>query len=73
MNKNTNLIELFIELNDQIYFEGYTSSMAMEDPAKYEFELAEFMSNYIEPKIKRISNYQTPIKTVSNQFQLFSN
>jgi len=39
-------LEIFIDLMDQIYYPGYTESLAESDPEKYNFELNEFLENY---------------------------
>lgn len=40
------MLELFIELTDQLFWEGYTERLAQEQPAKFQMELAEFMNCY---------------------------
>jgi hypothetical protein len=40
------MLELFIELTNQIFWEGYAHQLALEQPALYQYELAEFISNY---------------------------
>lgn len=41
-----NLVELFIEFLDQIYYPGYALGLAGSDPEKYNWEFAEFANNY---------------------------
>ena len=40
------MLELFIELTNQIFWEGYAQQLAQEQPALYQYELAEFIQNY---------------------------
>jgi hypothetical protein len=40
------MLELFIELTNQIFGEGYAQQLAQEQPALYQYELAEFINNY---------------------------
>ena len=36
----------FIELLDQLYWDGYAAQLAAENPAKFTFELNEFLNTY---------------------------
>jgi hypothetical protein len=40
------MIEAFVELMDQLYYEGYTSLLESDDPERFNFELNEFLNNY---------------------------
>jgi len=40
------MIEVFVELMDQLYYEGYTSQLASDDPERFNFELNDFLNNY---------------------------
>ena len=40
------MYELFIELLNQIFWEGYAEQLAQENPAVFQMELTEFMNNY---------------------------
>jgi hypothetical protein len=40
------MIELFIELTNQIFGEGYAERLATDQPAVFQMELAEFMNCY---------------------------
>ena len=40
------MYELFIELLDQLFWEGYAEQLAQENPAAFNMELAEFIDNY---------------------------
>jgi hypothetical protein len=40
-----NLLELFIEFIDDIYFTGYAQQISQEDPEKFSFEYEEFVSS----------------------------
>ena len=40
------MYELFIELLNQIFWEGYAEQLAHDNPAEFQMELAEFMNNY---------------------------
>jgi len=44
--KRETMIELFIELTDQIFWEGYAEQLAGENPAIFQQELNEFMNSY---------------------------
>ena len=40
------MYEQFIELTDQIFWEGYAETLAKENPARFQYELAEFLNAY---------------------------
>lgn len=40
------MIELFIELTDQLFWEGYAEQLAKENPAVFQQEFIEFMDSY---------------------------
>ncbi|MDB5144567.1 MAG: hypothetical protein JWQ66_3280 [Mucilaginibacter sp.] len=40
------MIELFIELTNQIFWEGYAETLAKNNPAVFQMELAEFANSY---------------------------
>ena len=40
------IIEIFIELTNQIFWEGYAEQLAKDNPAGFQMELAEFMNCY---------------------------
>ncbi len=40
------MLELFIELTNQIFWDGYAQQLAKENPAVFNMELAEFMNLY---------------------------
>ena len=40
------MIELFIELTNQIFWEGYAEQLAIDNPAVFQMELAEFSDCY---------------------------
>lgn len=44
--KRDTMIELFIELTDQIFWEGYAEQLAGENPAIFQQELNEFTKSY---------------------------
>lgn len=44
--KRDTMIELFTELTDQIFWEGYAEQLAGENPAIFQQELNEFMNSY---------------------------
>lgn len=39
-------IEVFINLMDVLYWEGYAKQLSAENPAKFRFEFEEFLNNY---------------------------
>ena len=39
-------LEIFIELTNQIFWEGYAGQLAINEPARFQMELAEFMNAY---------------------------
>jgi hypothetical protein len=44
---NTNaMYELFIELTDQLFYEGYAEQLAQSDPQKFQFEFNDFLNTY---------------------------
>jgi hypothetical protein len=40
------MYEQFIELTDQIFWEGYAEQLAKENPARFQYEFAEFLNAY---------------------------
>jgi hypothetical protein len=40
-----NLLELFIEFIDDIYFPGYAEQISEDDPEKFSFEYSEFVAS----------------------------
>ncbi len=40
------MYQLFIELTDQIFWEGYAEQLAAEQPAVFQYEFNEFMNAY---------------------------
>lgn len=40
------MYELFIELLNQIFWDGYAEQLAKTNPAVFEYEYAEFMNSY---------------------------
>ena len=40
------MLELFIELTNQIFWEGYAQQLAIENPAVFNSELNDFINNY---------------------------
>jgi len=43
MNAN---IDLFIELTNSIYWEGYAEQLSRENPARFKMELTDFYNTY---------------------------
>jgi hypothetical protein len=40
------MYEQFIELTNQLYWDGYAEYLAKEDPERFQFELNDFMNLY---------------------------
>ena len=40
------MLELFIELTNQIFWEGYAQQLAIENPEAFQIELTDFLINY---------------------------
>jgi hypothetical protein len=40
------MYEQFIELTDQIFWEGYAEQLAKEDPERFAQEITEFLNTY---------------------------
>ena len=40
------MIELFIELTNQIFWDGYAQQLAMENPAGFQAEFNDFINSY---------------------------
>jgi hypothetical protein len=40
------MYEQFIELTNQIFWEGYAEQLAQENPARFQYELTEFLNAY---------------------------
>jgi len=45
-NIGIKMYELFIELTNQIFWDGYAEQLAKENPAVFQFELSEFANAY---------------------------
>ncbi len=39
-------MKLFVEMNDQIFYEGYTETLSISDPSRFEFEWKEFLQMF---------------------------
>jgi hypothetical protein len=46
--KSKAMIELFTELTNHIFWDGYAQQLAIENPAGFQAELAEFINSYNE-------------------------
>ena len=42
--KEQSIVEIFTEMMDQIYYEGYTQDLIDSDPKKFDWELKEFQA-----------------------------
>jgi len=40
------MIDLFIALTDQLFWEGYAQQLAKENPEAFQFEYNDFLNNY---------------------------
>jgi hypothetical protein len=40
------MLEIFIELTNQIFWPGYAEQLAIDNPAGFQMELAEFINCY---------------------------
>ncbi len=40
------MVEQFIELTNQIFWEGYAETLAQDNPERFQLELNEFLNNY---------------------------
>jgi hypothetical protein len=40
------MLEIFIELIDQIFWDGYAQQLATENPAVFQLEFNEFLNTY---------------------------
>jgi hypothetical protein len=40
------MLELFIELTNQIFWDGYAQQLAIESPAVFNYEFNDFINNY---------------------------
>lgn len=45
-NTGIKMYELFIELLNQIFWEGYAEQLAQTNPAAFQMEYAEFLNSY---------------------------
>lgn len=41
------MIDLFIEVTDQLFWQGYTEQLSKDDPQRFRMELNDFLNNYI--------------------------
>jgi hypothetical protein len=44
--KAKTMLELFIELTNQIFWDGYAQQLAIENPEAFKIELTEFINSY---------------------------
>jgi hypothetical protein len=40
------MYDLFIELTDQLFYEGYAEQLAKTDPQAFQFEFNDFLNTY---------------------------
>jgi hypothetical protein len=40
------MLEIFIEITNQLFWEGYAEQLAKENPAGFQLELAQFINDY---------------------------
>jgi hypothetical protein len=40
------MLEIFIELTNQIFWDGYAQELAKSNPAGFDFEFNEFLNSY---------------------------
>lgn len=40
------MYDLFVELTNQLFWDGYAEQLATEDPQRFNFELNDFFNNY---------------------------
>jgi hypothetical protein len=40
------MYEQFIELTNQIFWEGYAENLAQDNPARFQLELSDFLNTY---------------------------
>jgi len=40
------MIEIFIELTNQIFWDGYAQQLAQENPEGFQYEFNEFLNSY---------------------------
>ena len=40
------MIDLFIEVTDQLFWQGYTEQLSKDDPQRFSMELNDFLNNY---------------------------
>ncbi|GAA4919998.1 hypothetical protein [Mucilaginibacter defluvii] len=40
------MYEQFIELTDQIFWEGYAEQLAQENPSQFQMEFSDFLNTY---------------------------
>jgi hypothetical protein len=48
--KEQSIVEIFTEMMDQIYYEGYTEDLIASDPMKFDWELKEFQALFSSKK-----------------------
>ncbi|WP_162847143.1 hypothetical protein [Mucilaginibacter gracilis] len=40
------MLEIFIELTNQIFWDGYAQQLATDSPAVFQYEFNDFLNNY---------------------------
>ncbi|EHQ24638.1 hypothetical protein [Mucilaginibacter paludis] len=48
------MYELFIELTDQLFYEGYAEQLAHSDPQAFQFEFNDFLNTYSNEMVLRM-------------------
>ena len=46
ITQEQSIVEIFSEMMDQIYYEGYTEDLIASDPMKFDWELKEFQAQF---------------------------
>jgi len=47
------MLELFIELTDHVFWDGYTQQLSTENPAAFKFRFNEFINSYNQQQSSR--------------------
>ncbi len=47
------MLELFIELTDQIFWDGYAQQLTGENPAIFQLEFKDFLDNYNNQQLSK--------------------
>lgn len=58
------MLELFIELTNQIFWDGYAHQLSADDPAGFQFKFMEFQQSYYHKQPDKSSRVLRPVRRI---------